>query len=94
MDTPVRTDSFRFELRIFLEEVIQRRIGIRNVVDTDRSLTISLGAVRLENRQIGKRKSVVFVIIGQKSQRWFWYWTSASKTVLYQLNICSKRRLR
>src|SRR5579875_220074 len=69
VDAPVGQDTLLLQLRVVLEEVIHRRVGIGDVIYTDGAAPIALVPVRLDHSQVDQCDPMVLVIISQKRQR-------------------------
>jgi hypothetical protein len=68
MNAPVRQNAFLLQLRIVLEQIVDRRISVGDVIDADDPAPIDLRPIRLDRRHVGQRDPMVFVVIGEKGQ--------------------------
>ena len=94
VDTPVRRDALCLQLSVVAEQVVERGVGIRDVIDADHAGAIVLRAFGLQHREVGEGESVVLVVVGQECERRVAVLHFAPNTVWYQRSISSKRRVR
>src|SRR5689334_1146870 len=68
MDAPVRIDAHLFEPFVGRQQITQIRIGVSDMVHA--FLAARLSSLRwAEQRQVGKGETMMFVIVGEKSER-------------------------
>ena len=70
MDRPIGDDAIGFQLGIVFQQIGKRFIFPRHMVDANHPAIILVILVRADHAQIGKSKTVMLIIEGQKGQRW------------------------
>jgi hypothetical protein len=66
VNTPVRSDAVGLETCVILEQVVERPIGVGDMVDTNQPMLIGILRIWLNNTQVDKCATMMFVVVGEE----------------------------
>ena len=68
MDAPIGHDAFFLELSVVLQQVLDRAVGVGDVIDADYAAPFVFARIRLHGSQVDDGDPMMFVVVGEECE--------------------------